>query len=120
MSELCPEQFGAFVAQVLSDRSGVFFLQGLVLKVGDDLAPLLASGKVTVVAADQFFEDATFEFVPGRAVAAIEVAIGYVVLVVGVIVDAGIKGLEVAAYHLLHARRVQRTGVEAERTDEVD
>src|SRR6266568_4742438 len=82
------EEGGAFFAEELGGLLGFLVVEGALFEFGEDGAPLFFGGEVAVVAGDKFFEDAAFEFVPARAVAAIDfTVVGDEVLVVGVVVD---------------------------------
>ena len=90
-------------------------MQRHLFQVGKDLAPLFPRCQVTAVAADEFLEDAAFKFMPGRAVASIDItSIGNIVLVIGIVIYAHVEGIEVVAYHFFHVCRVERTCVKGE------
>src|SRR6266567_9319795 len=77
-------------------------------------------GYVAVVAADQVFKDAAFQFVPGRAVAPIDLApVGDVILVVGVILDAHVERLKQGTHDLLHVGQIERAAIKSQRADQV-
>ena len=75
---------------------------------------MLFGRKVAIITADEVLEDAAFQFVPGRTVAAIDIpTIGNVILVVGMVINALIQGMEMGAYNFLHVCLVERTCIKS-------
>ena len=57
---------------------------------------------------------------PGRAVASIKIStIGDEILVVRIVINAHMQGLEMSAYYFLHVFPVQRTRIESQRANQV-